>query len=262
MPFGLQGAPATFQRLIDRVIHVIDIAAAYLDNLIVFSSTLEEHINHLKSIFERLSKAGPTVEAKKCELGAVQCEYLGHVVGNGTVRPQESKLLVIKAFARPQTKKEVRIFLGLTGYYRRFIEGYSSLAASLTDLTQKQSPHMVNRTEECESAFLALKEKLCSVPVLKSPNFQLPLVLQTDASNRGVGAVLIQYSEDGEEHPIAFWSRKFFPKEEKYSTIEKECLAIKLGIEAFRVCLLGRPFTIETGHHSLVWIERPKSTNN
>ena len=105
MPFGLQGALATFQRLIDQVIHGIDFAAAYLDDRIVFSSTLEEHIDHLKSIFERLSKAGLTVKAKKCELGAAQCEYLGHVVGNGTVRPQESKLLAIKAFARPQTKK-------------------------------------------------------------------------------------------------------------------------------------------------------------
>ena len=111
-------------------------------------------------------------------------------------------------------------------------------------------------------AFLVLKEKLCSAPVLKSPNFKLPFVLQTDASNRGVGAVLTQYSEEGEEHPIAFWSRKFLPREERYSTIEKECLAIKLGIEAFRVYLLGRPFTIETDHRSLIWMERLKSTNN
>ena len=262
MPFGLQGAPATFQRLIDQVIHGVDFAAAYLDDLIVFCSTFEEHITHIRTIFERLRKAGLTVKAKKCEVGAAQCEYLGHVVGNGTVRPQESKLLAIKMFARPETKKEVRIFLGLTGYYRRFIGGYSSLAAPLTDLTRKQSPHMVKWTEECESAFLALKEKLCSAPVLRSPNFQLPFVLQTDASNRGVGAVLTQHSADGEEHPIAYWSRKFLPREERYSTIEKECLAIKLGIEAFRVYLLGRPFTIETDHRSLIWMERLKSTNN
>ena len=121
---------------------------------------------------------------------------------------------------------------------------------------------MVHWTEECESVFLALKEKLCSAPVLKSPNFQLPFVLQTDASNRGVGAVLTQYSENGEEHPIAFWNRKFLPGEERYSTIEKECLTIKLGIEAFKVYLLGCPITIETDHRSLVWMERFKSTNN
>ena len=95
----------------------------------------------------------------------------------------------------------------------------------------------------------------------KGPNFKLPLVLQTDASNRGVGAVLTQYSEDGEEHPIAFWSGKFLPREERYSAIEKECLAIKLGIEAFRVYLLGRRFMIKTDHRSLIWMERLKSTN-
>ena len=113
MPFGLQGAPATFQRLIDRIIQGVDFAAAYLDDLIVFSSTFDEHLAHLQTVFERLRKAGLTLKAKKCELGAAQCEYQGHVVGNGVVRPQESKIVAIENFARPETKKEVRTFLGL-----------------------------------------------------------------------------------------------------------------------------------------------------
>ena len=262
MPFGLQGAPATFQRLMDRVIQGLDFAAAYLDDLVIFSSTWEEHLLHLRSILERLREAGLTAKAKKCVFGASECAYLGHIVGSGIVRPQQSKISAIESIGVPTTKKEVRTFLGITGYYRRFIENYSSIAAPLTDLTKKDTPHRIKWSQECDNAFKKLKGVLCSEPVLKSPNFGSPFVLQTDASDRGIGAVLSQHSEDGQEHPVAYWSRKLLPREQRYSTIEKECLAIKLGIEAFRVYLLGRPFTIETDHRSLVWMERLKTTNN
>ena len=184
------------------------------------------------------------------------------MVGSGLVKPQESKLSAIESFALPTTKKEVRTFLGITGYYRCFIENYSSIAAPLTDLTKKSAPNTVTWTVECDRAFRELKHRLCTTPVLRSPDFDKAFILQTDTSDRGLGAVLSQQDDVGEEHPISFWSRKLLPREQRYSKVEKECLAIKLAAEAFKVYLLGRPFTIETDHRSLIWMERLKDSNN
>ena len=262
MPFGLQGAPATFQRLMDCVIQGLEFAASYIDDLIVFSKSWKDHLDHIQAVLDRLRRAGLTAKAKKCNFGASQCVYLGHIVGSGTVKPEVSKTAAIKAFEEPKTKKEVRSFLGITGYYRRFIENYSSIAAPLTDLIKKDKPNAVVWTESCDTAFKQLKRLLCSDPILISPDFDRPFILQTDASDRGLGAVLSQHAEDDQEHPVAYWSRKLLPREQRYSTIEKECLAIKLGVAAFQVYLLGRQFSIETDHRSLVWIERLKHTNN
>ena len=139
-------------------------------------------------------------------------------------------------------------FLGLTSYYRRFIPDYATVALPLTDLVKNSCPNKVQWSQSCAEAFQKLKDLLCSSPILKSSNFSLPFVVQTDASNRGVGAVLSQRDEAGEEHPIGYYSRKLLPREERYSTVKKECLAIKLAITAFSVYLLGRPFTIESDH--------------
>ena len=253
MPFGLQGAPATFQRLMDRVLQGLqDFTAAYLDDVIIFSEHWSDHQVHIHKVFERLRAAGLTVKIKKCQFGMSQCHYLGHVVGSGLVQPQPAKIEAVAQFATPQTKKEVRMFLGLTGYYRKFIENYSSIAAPLTDLTKKSAPRKVVWTAGCEQAFQELKKCLCGSPVLRSPDFTKTFILQTDASDRGVGAVLSQQDEEGHDHPIAYFSRKLLPREEKYSTIEKECLAIKLGIQAFQVYLLGKPFIVHTDHRALV----------
>ena len=187
--------------------------------------------------------------------------YLGHTVGNGSVEPELTKLQAVKTFPLPETKRQVRGFLGLTGYYRRFIPDYSSRAAPLTDLTRKSAPNTVKWSQQCNEAFETLKQCLCSGPVLRSPDFDKTFVLQTDASDRGVGAVLSQFGDDGEEHPIGYYSRKLLPREERYSTVEKECLAIRLAVAAFRVYLLGRKFVIQTDHRSLEWLERLKEGN-
>ena len=263
MPFGLQGAPSTFQRMMDSLlVGTQDYAAAYLDDLIVFSHSWQEHLSHLRRILQKLREAGLTVKQKKCQLAMSHCSYLGHVVGEGLVRPELSKVDAVKQFQVPTTKSAVRTFLGLTGYYRKFIPGYAELAAPLTDLTRKNAPSIVRWTERCDDAFNRLKECLCSEPILRCPDFSLPFVLQTDASGRAIGAVLSQVVGDGEEHPVAYYSRKLLPREEKYSTVEKECLAIILGIQTFRVYLLGRPFTIQTDHRSLEWLDRLKENNS
>ena len=161
----------------------------------------------------------------------------------------------------PGTKSQVRAFLGLTGYYRRFIPDYASVAAPLTDLTRKSAPNKVVWSESCEKAFRELKLLLCSSPILRSPDFTRQFILQTDASDRAIGTVLSQVDGEGEEHPVGYFSRKLLPREERYATVEKECLAIKLGIEAFRVYLLGRPFIVQTDHRSLEWLHRLKENN-
>ena len=260
MPFGLQGAPATFQRLMDRVLRGLDqFAAAYLDDVVIFSSSWDEHLTHVKKVLARLRL---TAKPRKCQFGMSQCCYLGHIVGSGVLCPEPSKIEAIKSFAIPQTKRQVRSFLGLAGYYRKFIPDFSVIAAPISDLTKKSAPSRVIWTAECDSAFGRLKELLCSSPVLRSPDFSQPFVVQTDASDRGIGAVLSQRDDAGEEHPVACYSRKLLPREERYSTIKKECLAIKLGIQAFRVYLLGQPFVIETDHRSLEWLDKLKDRNS
>ena len=157
-----------------------------------------------------------------------ECVYLGHVVGRGVIRPELSKVDAIQAFNQPATKKQVRAFLGITGYYRKFIPNYSALAASLTDLTKKNRPTKVTWTSDCNSTFWSLKIYLCTSPVLQSPNFTKPFILQTDASDRDVGAVLSQPSMDNDIHPVAYFSTR-----RKVLHHRKKCLAVKLGIEAF-----------------------------
>ena len=145
-------------------------SAAYIDDVIIFSTSWEDHLGHLSRVFARLREAGLTAKPSKCTLGATTCTYLGHVVGNGVVRTEPSKLQAVANFPVPQTKTHVRGFLGLTGYYRWFIPNYATLAAPLTDLTRKTAPIQVQWTGECDHAFNKLKQQLCSAPVLSSPD--------------------------------------------------------------------------------------------
>eukprot|EP00731_Ephydatia_muelleri_P011862 Em0006g756a len=263
MPFGLQGAPATFQRLMDGVIRGLEgRCAAYLDDLIIFSHSWAEHLVHIREVLSRLQGAGLTAKPSKCHFGMLECTYLGHVVGKGVVQPEPSKVQAVMNFPIPSTKTQVRGFLGLTGYYRRFIPNYAAMVAILTDLTKKSASVQVQWSEKCNHVFEELKRILCCSPVLRSPDFKKPFVLQTDASDRGVGAVLSQMNEAGDDNPIAYFSKKLQPREERYSTIEKECLAIKLAMKAFRTYLIGRHFTVETDHRSLVWMDKLKDSNS
>ena len=202
------------------------------------------------------------MKAKKSQFGADHCVYLGHLVGGGIVQPETAKIQAVRDFPVPVTKKQVRTFLGLSGYYRRFIPQYASIASTLTDLTRKSAPNEVDWTDSCEQAFHKLKLLLCTSPILTSPDFKRPFILQTDASDRGIGAVLSQEDDAGVERPIAYYSKKLLPREERSSVIEKECLAIKAGVAAFQVYLLGRPFTIQTDHRALVWLNQLKDKNS
>ena len=236
-------------------------AAVHLDYLVVYSQTWDEHLFHLQRVLEQLGRAGLTANPKKCQFGMLQCVYLGHVVGNGVVKLEVGKLEAVQKFPRPTSKRQVRGFLGLTGYYRKFIPNYAALALPLTDLTRKNAPSQVQWSEVCETAFQQLKGLLCQSPILWAPDFTREFVLQTDASERGVEAVLGQRYDSGFDHPVAYFSKKLLPREERYSTVKKECLGVKLGVQAFRTYLLGRHFTIETDHRALEWLDHLKENN-
>ncbi len=225
LPFGLHGAPATFQRMMNILLRPHQ-AYAYLDDVVVHSVSWEDHLERLRRVLSELRRAGLTANPRKCHLALSEAKYLGFQVGRGLIRPQEKKVEAVRSAPRPTAKTQVQAFLGLAGYYRCFIPNFSSLAASLTDLTRKGQPEKVQWSSASEEAFQRIKEALTSEPVLRAPDFSCPFLLQTDASDMGLGAVLSQIQE-GEEHLLLYISRKLTPAERNYATVEKEALAVK-----------------------------------
>ncbi|XP_077344305.1 uncharacterized protein LOC143988526 [Lithobates pipiens] len=221
----------------------------------------EEHLGHLSQVLDQLTAANLTVKPSKCQIAMTNVQYLGHRVGGGTLKPETGKVDAILAWPTPQTKKQVMSFLGTAGYYRKFVCNYSSLAKPLTDLTKKKLPKVVSWTPECEQAFQALKEALARAPVLQAPDFTRRFLVQTDASAYGLGAVLSQVDDAGEEHPILYLSRKLLPREVAYATIEKECLAIVWALQKLQTYLYGRHFTVITDHNPLSWLNRVAGEN-
>jgi hypothetical protein len=256
MPFGLTGAPATCQRLIDKVLRgAQEYTGAYLDDVAVFSETWELHLKHLADVLQRFREAGLVANMTKCQFVRPHVKYLGFIIGGGQIRPDGDKVASVEAFARPVTKTGVRAFLGLTGYYRRFIPDYSKVAVPLTELTRKQQPDKVRWGDAQEQAFQALKSALVCGPVLQAPDPNRPYILQTDASQYGIGAVLSQADAAGVEHPVCYASRKLQPRESRYSTVERECLCIVWAIEHFEALVYGKRVVIQTDHNPLVWLK-------
>ncbi len=261
LPFGLHGAPATFQRMMDILLRPHQTyAAAYIDDVVIHSETWEDHLERLRRVLLELRQAGLTANPKKCHLALPEAKYLGFQVGRGLIRPQEMKVAAILSAPRPTSKKQVRAFLGLAGYYRCFIPNFSSLATALTDLTKKGQPEMVKWGPKEEEAFNRVKVALTSEPVLRAPDFNSSFLVQTDASDTGVGAVLSQV-QDGEEHPVVYISRKLSTTEQRYAAVEKEALAVKWAVLELKYYLLGRKFTLITDHAPLQWMARAKDTN-
>ena len=262
MPFGLISAPSTFQRLMDEVLRELyPFAVAYLDDILIHSATWEDHLGHLSRVLQRIRQAGLRIKARKCNFAVNECKYLGHIVGKGRIRPMQCKVDAVQAFTQPTTKKQVRAFTGLCGYYRRFIPNFSTIATPLTELTRKRMDNKVKWTPPCEQSFQWLKKMLTEFPVLVTPDWKRMFILQTDASDSGLGYVLSQINEDGEEHPIAFESRKLLPRERKYSAIEREALAIVSGIRHFRTYLEGTKFEVQTDHNPLIHMPHMKDSH-
>ena len=259
MPFGLKNSPSTFQRLVDKLLDGTQAyAAGYIDDVAVFSNSWEDHLQHLREVLLRLRESGLTLRAEKCLIGASSCTFLGHEVGKGKISPTDAKIEAVRTFVRPKTKKDLKAFLGLTGYYRRFIDRYADRAMSLTDALVGTKPDILQWTTQMITDFSNLKQSLLMKPVLRAPYFELPFILQTDASARGIGAVLGQQFEEGEK-PVAFFSKKLNPAQVNYTATEKECLAVVLALKHFEFYLLGNRFILQTDHKAL---KKLKTMNN
>lgn len=259
MPVGLKNAPAVFQRLMNGVLQDLPYAAAYIDDVVVASNSWEEHLQHLKTVLERIREAGLTLKLSKCVFRKAEISFLGHHLGRGKVKPQATKIEAVRNFPQPATKKDMKVFLGLVGYYRRFIPQFASHSAQLTDATGKKCADKIQWTDRMKEEFEYLKEKLADSTELHTFNPQKETLLHTDASDRGIGGVLIQLDERGEEVPIAFFSKKLLPRQVNYTVSEKECLAVVEAIKHFEAYLLGAHFTLVTDHKALLAL--PKTTS-
>lgn len=261
LPFGLRNAPATFQRLMAFVTGDLEGVRCYLDDLVVWSETWEEHLTRLRSLFQALSSANLTVNLKKSEFAHAHVTFLGHVVGQGNVAPVEAKVEAILRYPAPGNRKELMRFIGMIGYYRRFCENFAQVSAPLTDLLSTKRTY--KWSDECQLSFEKLKSVLASAPVLQAPNMNEPFTISVDASDRGVGAILLQPGSNRLLHPVCYYSFKFKPYQIPYATVEKEALGIMLALEKFRVYLscTAHPITIQTDHNPLVFIDRVKFNN-
>ncbi|UYV79514.1 hypothetical protein LAZ67_17002951, partial [Cordylochernes scorpioides] len=253
MPFGLCNAPATFERMMDTVLKGLkwNICLCYLDDIVVYGPSFEEHIKRLEVVLECLQQAGLNVNNEKCLFGSRQLKILGHVVNENGIHPDPEKVEAILKFPSPKSIPDVRSFLGLCSYYRRFVENFSCKAKPLNDLLKNDAKFCWNK--EQENAFEILKEALTSEPVLGHFIEDAETHIHTDASGYGIGAVLIQI-QGGAERPIAYASRTLTKAEKNYSTTEKELLAVVWATSKFRPYLFGRNFTVVTDHHSLCWL--------
>lgn len=252
MPFGLKNAPATFQRAMEKVLAPCEgFASCYIDDVLVYSKDWDEHLLHLENVFKELQRHGLTVKPGKCQFGMAHLEYLGHVVGGGQLAVPEYRIENLKNYKRPETQKDLRSFLGMISYYRQFIPNFAEDSSYLTPATSKSSPRMVQWSLDMEDAFHRLVGKLCHVTILCVPSPTDNLVLHTDASGRGVGAVL-SVDRDGQEIPCAFFSRQLRGAERRYSTTEWEALAVVAAVSHFEPILFRRPFKIVTDHKPLV----------
>lgn len=261
MPFGLKNAPATFQRLMHSVLSGVANCEVYLDDIVVYTKTWEGHMETLKEVFSRLCKASLTLNLAKCDFGKAVVNYLGKEVGRGQIRPLAAKVQAILDFPTPQNRKQLRRFLGMAGYYRGFCRNFAEVVLPLTSLTSVKTPFLWS--PQCEDAFNSVKALLCSTPVLAAPDFGQPFKLEVDASDCGAGAVLLQEDSDGIEHPLCYFSKKFNQHQRRYSTIEKETLALLLALQHFEVYLGSStlPIIIYTDHNPLVFLHRMQNSN-
>ena len=260
MPFGVTNAPATFQRLMNQIFkeELDDFVLVYLDDILIFSQTLQEHIQHIRQALEKLRKAQLYARLHKCSFFQERVEYLGFDVSPQGVQPSPEKVRTVVEWPRPCSVKDVRSFLGLAGFYRRFIKNFSLKARPLTDLTKDGI--IWHWGDKEEKAFVTLKRSLVIAPVLHMPNFDLPFVVTTDASLVSVGAILEQNFGQGMQ-PVAYESRKLNPAETRYSAYERELLGIVWAIGKWRHYLEGRHFIVQTDHSSLRHLPNQPSVN-
>ena len=261
MPFGMKNAPATFQRMVNKLVRDIDGCEGYIDDVVIFSDNWSDHIRQIERFFQIMLEAKLTINLMKSEFGKATVKYLGHIVGQGQVRPLDAKIQTIVKYPIPTSRKELARFLGMAGYYRNFCLNFSDIAAPLTNLLSKKVKFVW--TDDCQLAFDKVKLLLQKSPVLKSPDYEKPFKLIIDSSDVGTGSVLVQEASDGLDHPVSYFSKKFLKYQKNYSVVEKETLGLVLALEHFHVYLGSTPFKIKvyTDHNPLTFLKTMKNKN-
>ena len=252
LPFGLKVSPAIFQRILSNIIrkHKLQLFCInYIDDILVFSRSIEEHTQHVGNLSEVMQKEGFKLNLSKCNFAKNSVKYLGHVIERNGVRSAKDNLKAMRNFARPTNKKNVRQLLGKINFYYKYIDNASENLEPLHNLLRKTTNF--KWTDECETAFKKIKNLLCSEPILSIYDQDKPVFIYTDASGVGLGAVLKQTQADGLLHPVAYFSRRLKPTELKKKAIYLECLAIKEAIVYWQHWLIGRDFTIVSDHKPL-----------
>ncbi|GBG85797.1 hypothetical protein CBR_g40606 [Chara braunii] len=261
MPFGLCNAPGTFQIEMHRILrpYLDRFVVVYLDDILVFSRSVEEHAQHLALVLQALHEAQYKINREKSSFGVTSVTYLGHVISGEGLAPKAPKIAAFQDWPQPTTVRDVRSFLGLASYYRKFVKNFSAIAAPLTDLAKKDTHFLW--TSDCQQAFTRLKEALMRAPVLKLPDPTLPFVLTTDASQYGVGAVLQQDGGHGLQ-PVEYMSKKIKVKKLQDSTYEKELYALVSALKHWKHFLMGRHFQIYSDHSTLQWMKTQGELND
>jgi len=250
MCFGLSNAPATFQSLMNDIFkdYIGKFIVIYLDDILIFSDSPEQHMQHLQMVLERLREHALYAQMPKCEFGLSELKFLGHIIGEFGVKPDPAKVEVVAQWPEPANSAELRSFLGLAQYFRKFMQGYAQTVCCLYDLLKKNAVY--NFTDKHRKAFEQVKYSLAHAPILKAPDFSRRFEIWTDASTHGIGAVLMQ-----DERPVAYESRKLSSAEYNYTTTDQELLAVVHALKVFRPYIEGRPDTqIFTDHQALSWL--------
>lgn len=254
LPFGLINSAPAFQRIMTQVLGdlVGQICFCYIDDIVVYGRDLEEHNKNLDLVLQRLSDNKLKVKPSKCHFLKEQISYLGYIISPKGIQMDPKKTEAIKRFVAPKTAKQIKSFVGLAGFYRKFIKDFGDIAVPLNNLLRKDVPFVWD--ESCQHAFTQLIDAISNDIILQFPRFDRRFYLTCDASNVGIGAVLSQENDQGIEQPIAFISKSLNKHEKNYSTTERECLAIVWAIGEFRNYLVGHAFTVRTDHKPLVWL--------
>ena len=265
MPFGLTNAPAVFQALVNDVMRDMlnKFVFIYLDDILIFSKSEEEHVQHVRRVLQRLLENQLFVKAEKCEFHQRTVSFLGFIVAPGSIQMDPGKVSGVLDWPVPTDRKQLQRFLGFANFYRRFIRNYSSVAAPLHVLTSPGT--RFSWSLQAEEAFRSLKQRFSSAPILTLPDPKLQFIVEVDASGVGAGAVLSQRcSKDNKVHPCAFFSRKLSPAERNYDVGNRELLAVKLALEEWRHWLEGaeQPFLVWTDHKNLEYIRTAKRLNS
>ena len=261
MPFGLVTAPASYIRRMRVVLAGLSSVVFYFDNVYVYSETFESHLLSLELVFKRLKLHGLTARPSKCRFGFPTMKYLGYIVSNSHLAPQNDKIEALLNLAPPSSKKSLRSFFGMASFYQKFIPKFADLTSPLSDMLKKGTSEPLTWNDDQLKSFNAIRAMLASKPILRLPDLAKAFVVRSDASGVGLGSVLCQY-HDGVPFPVSYASRKLLKSEKNYSTIERECLGIIFAINKFNFYLRGREFILEVDHKPLIFLNKMKCSNS